>query len=55
MGAQIRQAPGWWPSLIRVCCDDCGFTSGVYDTDEWRDLFRARMTRDDHQCGQKED
>jgi hypothetical protein len=52
MIAEIRQAPGWWPSLVRVCCDSCGYTGPVVDLNDNGMLGKVRVEieRDSHTC-----
>lgn len=54
--AEIRQAPGWWPSLVRVVCDECGHRGRVRDLnqDGYSATIRVRIERDAHVCGQVE-
>jgi hypothetical protein len=30
----VRQAPGWWPSLVIVTCKACGEQSGTVDLND---------------------
>lgn len=54
--AEIRQAPGWWPSLVRVVCEECGLTGPVRDLNEGRiATTRVRIERDSHVCGQDDE
>lgn len=51
----IRQAPGWWPSLVRAECDDCGWRGPIRDLsiDPYGRASRhARWDRDEHKCGE---
>lgn len=35
-GYDVRQAPGWWPSLVVVTCKRCGEESGTIDLNDGR-------------------
>lgn len=50
--AEIRQAPGWWPALVRVVCDACGYTGPVRDLNDNGMLAKTRIEieRDTHSC-----
>ena len=51
--AEIRQAPGWWPSLVQVVCPDCGYRGPVRDLnagDGFMTDVRVRIERDNHRC-----
>jgi hypothetical protein len=52
--ARIRQAPGWWPSLVQVVCDLCGYVGPVRDLnkDTVSDV-RVRIERDSHECDER--
>lgn len=48
---EIRQAPGWWPSLVQVVHDDCGYRGRVWDLNsEFNATVRVRIERDTHRC-----
>ena len=53
MSAAIERASGWWPSLVRVRCDRCGYTGSVVDLDDNGLLsnVRVEIERDNHVCG----
>lgn len=52
MSAEIRQAPGWWPSLVTVVCDRCGHRGPVRDLNKDANAYvRVRIERDNHRCG----
>lgn len=55
MAATIRQAPGPYVDLVRVCCDNCGYTGPTRDLHDTPHLtrLRAEIERDQHQCGQE--
>jgi hypothetical protein len=55
MPATIRQAPGPYVDLVRVCCDNCGYTGPTRDLHDTPHLTRLRteIERDQHQCGQQ--
>lgn len=54
--AEIRQAPGWWPSLVQVVHEDCGYRGPVRDLNANRMAdVRVRIERDSHVCGADED
>jgi hypothetical protein len=48
--AEIRQAPGWWPSLVRIVCDECGYRGPVIDLNKEISNVRVRILRDSHDC-----
>jgi hypothetical protein len=47
----IRQAPGWWASLVHAVCDDCGWHGPVRDCNSTTGDTLARLDRAQHQCG----
>ena len=47
----IRQAPGWWASLCRAECDDCGWHGPVRDTNNTREDILVRLDKTGHVCG----
>lgn len=54
-GAEIRQAPGWWPSLVHVVHEECGYRGPVRDLNESRlATTRVRIERDSHRCDDEE-
>ena len=50
--AEIRQAPGWWPSLVQVVCPECGYRGPVHDLNAGGLMAttRVRIERDAHRC-----
>lgn len=42
-----RQAPGWWPALVRATCS-CGWTGPVRDTNNDRERLLLRLDHGDH-------
>ena len=55
MTARIRQAPGWWSSLVQVVCDECGHVGPVRDLNEsYSATVRVRIERDAHRCGDED-
>lgn len=53
--AEIRQAPGWWPSLVRIYCDECGYRGPVIDLNREFSTVRVRMLRDAHRCDEEDE
>lgn len=51
MSAAIRQAPGWWPSLVQAVCDRCGWLGPVRSLSEPCGAVLARLDARDHDCG----
>lgn len=52
--AEIRQAPGWWPSLVQVTCD-CGYVGRVHDLNARMNATTiVKIERDTHRCGEDE-
>jgi hypothetical protein len=47
----IRQAPGWWASLCRAECDECGWVGPVRNTNEARDDNLLWRDKREHRCG----
>lgn len=47
----IRQAPGWWASLCRAECDDCGWRGPVRDTSTTAGDIAVRGDKQAHRCG----
>ena len=53
--AEIRQAPGWWPSLVQVVCTECGHRGPVRDLNASSTAdVRVRIERDTHCCYEDE-
>ena len=48
----IRQAPGWWASLCRAECDDCGWTGPVRDVNTDRAAVLVKLDLSGHRCGE---
>lgn len=46
----IRQCPGWWASLVRAECDDCGWVGPTRDLNTPTGRTLARIDRHDHTC-----
>jgi hypothetical protein len=48
--AEIRQAPGWFPALVQVVHDECGYKGPVRDI--YKDTTRTllKMERAEHEC-----
>lgn len=54
--AEIRQAPGWWPSLVQVVCPECGYRGPVRDLNASEvATVQVRIERDTHRCGESDD
>ena len=54
--AEIRQAPGWWPSLVQVVCTECGHRGPVRDLNTSSMMtVRVRIERDTHRCYENDD
>lgn len=54
--ARIRQAPGWWPSLVQVVCDDCGYVGAVHDLNTTRNAeILVKIEREAHRCHEDDD
>jgi hypothetical protein len=53
--AEIRQAPGWWPSLVQICCDECGYRGPVIDLNKEFSNVRIHMLRDAHRCDEDDE
>ena len=48
---EIRQAPGWWPSLVQVVHDECGYVGPTHDLNaRLSETSVVRWERDDHEC-----
>lgn len=57
-GTRVKQAPGWWPSLVQAVCDDCGWQGQVVnlasEENSWGRLERqVRAEADGHVCGEE--
>lgn len=53
-GAEIRQAPGWWPSLVQVVHEECGYRGPVHDLNsDAMEHRRVRWEREDHRCDEE--
>lgn len=51
MSAAVRQVPGWWPSLVRVECDRCGYVGPTRDLNARSSMHIAvRAEADQHEC-----
>jgi hypothetical protein len=57
MPAEIRQAPGWWPSLVHVVCRDCGHRGPVRDLNDRPAMAQVlvKLERQRHRCGYADD
>lgn len=54
MTAAVRQASGWWPALVQVVCDSCGYVGPVRDMNASPSAHRAvRAEAQGHVCGQE--
>ncbi len=49
----IRQAPGWWASLCRAECDDCGWRGPVRDSNSDLENVLLKVDKGQHECGEK--
>ena len=47
----VRQVPGWWASLVRAECDDCGWTGPTRDMNDSRERAQIQLDKQDHHCG----
>jgi hypothetical protein len=50
VSARIRQCPGWWPSLVEVVCDECGYRGPTHDLNKDYRATAAKIERDQHNC-----
>ncbi len=44
---EVRQAPGWWPALVRAVCS-CGWHGPVRDMNDWRGRNLLRIDEREH-------
>lgn len=51
--AAVRQAPGWWPALVRAECDACGWVGPTRDTNTHTGRVLAKLDASDHTCGEE--
>jgi hypothetical protein len=49
VSVRIRQAPGWWPSLVQAVCDTCTWRGPVRNLNVERDRVLVKFDGD-HEC-----
>jgi len=53
-GAEVRQAPGWFPSVVQVAHDECGYRGPTHDLNaRLTEKTLVQLERDEHdrECG----
>lgn len=48
----IRQAPGWWPSLVQAVCE-CGWRGPVRDMHDSRERVLVKLDQAGHRDGDR--
>lgn len=50
MSAALRQAPGWWPTVIRAECDRCGWHGDPLDLNDPIQDTEVHLQAIEHTC-----